>query len=101
MESLLDSKVEIHESTRKDVASPATSPLLGFLLKFAKEEGRSYLDEIHGMRGDALWGIGQGAILCDDSSDDIPDESAQDETEFLNIINGPGLQAVPKGTSVS
>ncbi|KAI0899924.1 hypothetical protein F4806DRAFT_454423 [Annulohypoxylon nitens] len=101
MESLLDSKVEIHESTRKDVASPATSPLLGFLLKFAKEEGRSYLDEIHGMRGDALWGIGQGAILCDDSSDDIPDESAQDETEFLNIINGPGLQAVPKGTSVT
>ena len=115
MTSQLLPNVEIREHIRGDVASPATRPLLSFLLNFVGEE-RDYLDVIKHMDGKALWGIGRKALArpclsetSDESSqsgtsegsqDEIPDESAQDETALLNIINGPGLQAVTPGPTV-
>lgn len=89
---------------RKDVASPATSPLLSFLLHFAKEE-RNYVDVIKDTKGEVLWELGRKALIpactpSPDDSSDVVDESEQDKEKFLDIINGPGLKAVPPGTTV-
>jgi hypothetical protein len=101
MASQSTSENKVTEHARKDVASPATAALLGFLQNFAKKE-EDYLDSIHGRAGKVLWGIGQAKLVppCADE-DEIPDESAQDKTAYLDMINGPGLQSVPSKPTVS
>ncbi|KAK4149616.1 hypothetical protein C8A00DRAFT_18727 [Chaetomidium leptoderma] len=103
------SGVELREHTRRDAASPTTGPLLGFLRKFAEQDG-DYLDAIRGVHGHELWDIGHKSFLqrpcwsdsdTDSDTGSIPDESAQNEEAYLDIINGPGLKAVPAGTSVT
>ena len=94
-------EVEILGSTLKEVASPLTMPLLSFLLNFVEET--DYLGVVQDTKDEALWEIGQIALTPSKShtnSAQIPDESAQDQDDFLKIINGDGLQKVPPGTTV-
>lgn len=89
----------------RDASSPATAALLGFLHKFATAD-EDYLDVVHNTPGKFLWKIGQshlreGTRFCDGGDDSgVPDESAQDEAALTELIRGPGLQAVPPGTTV-
>ncbi|PNP39177.1 hypothetical protein TGAMA5MH_08854 [Trichoderma gamsii] len=90
----------------RDASSPATAALLGFLHKFATAD-EDYLDVVHNTPGKSLWKIGQshlreGTRFCDGGDDSgVPDESAQDEAALTELIRGPGLQAVPPGTTVT
>ncbi|KAK6533410.1 hypothetical protein TWF694_002355 [Orbilia ellipsospora] len=115
--------VEISEPTRRDVSSPATNALLGFLVHFA-EQKKEYEDVIKKVDGKSLWltGLEESSrpeisgpsarqagksysqtegVDFSLSDDRIPDESAQDQESLLNIVNGPGLQPVPKSLSVT
>jgi hypothetical protein len=109
------SKSKIHTHTRRNVTSPSTAPLLGFLLHFAKND-QDYLDVIKKTAPKKLWGIGRKSTpkFCgpcpwgsdsddDGSSDDngssdgeVQDESAQDKDELLDIVNGNGLPQLTK-----
>ncbi|KAI1458950.1 hypothetical protein F4805DRAFT_473910 [Annulohypoxylon moriforme] len=88
------SKTHVHEHTRRDVASPVTSPLLKFLLEFAGEG--KYLEKIQGMSDEALWAIGHRS-----TNSDVVAEGDQEKDEFKKLIDGPGLQHVPSGTTVT
>jgi hypothetical protein len=105
----------VHQHTLRDVASPATSPLIGFLVNFAKQPG-DYLDVLRQKDHNELWKIGREfapePCVSDSSSksstvsakkpdSSIPDESAQNEKDLLKLVNGPGLQRVSKAPTVS
>jgi len=107
--------VTVHQHTLRDVASPATGPLMGFLLNFTKQDG-DYLNMLRQKDHNELWKIGREfvpepcvsdspskssktSIPKSDSS--IPDESAQNEAETLKLVDGPGLQPVTKAPTVS
>lgn len=108
--------VTVHQHTLRDVASPATGPLIGFLVNFAKEDG-DYLDVLRQKDHKKLWKIGREFIpepcvsdssqpepseTGDSKSDsNIPDESAQNEADLLKLVNGPGLQPVATAPTVS
>ncbi|KAK3292620.1 uncharacterized protein B0H64DRAFT_347620, partial [Chaetomium fimeti] len=111
----LSDDFEIHEYTQGDVASPGTAPLLRFLLNFTKPE-TDYQEALKSKDGRALWSIGNEALRAvpfrgrstrgaepepAPGKHEIPDESAQDEATYTDMINGPGLKGVPKGTSVT
>ncbi|KAI1768961.1 hypothetical protein GGR53DRAFT_318104 [Hypoxylon sp. FL1150] len=101
----------------RDAASPATSPLLSFLLNFAEET--SYLDAIKDVEDKVLWDIGRKALsqaalpkregiydlrVSNDRSIEEPpvyDESIQDQKEFMTIIDGSGLPNIPPGITVA
>ncbi|KAK0753000.1 hypothetical protein B0T18DRAFT_357088 [Schizothecium vesticola] len=86
--------VTVHQHTLRDVASPATGPLLGFLVSFAKQKG-DYSDALRQKDHKDWWNIGRNF----DSS--IPDESAQNEADLLKLVNGSGLQPVDPAPTVT
>ncbi|KAK6333990.1 hypothetical protein TWF696_002501 [Orbilia brochopaga] len=107
----------LHMHTRRDIASPATGPLLGFLVYFAKQE-QNYSDVIRGTDGNKLWQIGRHELTrpCGPDSgsdngsqsgsggnaqDKIPDESEQDKATLLKIVDGSGLGPVDPAPTVT
>ncbi|KAH6842904.1 hypothetical protein B0I37DRAFT_206388 [Chaetomium sp. MPI-CAGE-AT-0009] len=100
----LSDDFQIHEHTRGDIASPATAPLLRFLINFTKPK-RNYHDALLSKPSHELWSIGNEALVPPSAElapekEEIPDESAQDEKTYMNIIDN-GLPRVPAGTSVT
>ncbi|CAG9955630.1 unnamed protein product [Clonostachys rosea f. rosea IK726] len=80
MAFLASSPISTH--TCKDVASPATNPLLGFLLNFAqRRQDKPYLEVIHRQNRSG-------------AESEVPDESAQDEKVYTDLINSDGLSPV-------
>ncbi|KAI9150728.1 putative L-amino-acid oxidase YobN [Paramyrothecium foliicola] len=100
--------VELHDRTSRDVNSPATGPLLGFLLNFVKDD-QNYSDAIKHMHGGSLWNIGHSAALracpttskSDDTGGDVVDESVQDQKTYTDLINGSVLPAMTTKPSVT
>ncbi|KAK7214340.1 hypothetical protein V2G26_002343 [Clonostachys chloroleuca] len=81
MASLASSPISTH--TYKDVASLTTSPLLGFLLNFARS------------RQDKPRDVESGA------ESEVPDVSAQDEKVYTDLINSDGLSPVSNRPTVT